>query len=1483
MSTDIDNSSAKAGLGANQAILKYFWDLTDLNEDNRKRAAEFLVIELLEEQKAFLAENFGDAVPSAPTVDVSAPKVKQLEQHLENCSPAIVYALRRLARGLQSGNKGARQGFATALALLLSQAQAAGISLVDAAGVLVLLDVCLDGASRGGEAKNIILGKVFGMGALVRSGLPMASPALLTTLNAALDAMSQKIYLREIALRVALDVLRRFDCETLLIATAADQPLGSLLRVSSPEGSSAEALVLALAAWPRLSTEARKACGLLPIGALPPSHEMVFACEDQAQNGEKKVALKGGDSSSKEEDVSQMTRHKKQKGAGVEVGGGEGNTTAAMDGSKAVAAPSDPSTAAAAPSLFSKAYLTSILPLLMQTSASVPRLHLLWKYLLPFLLPAYSLTKVRVASAVLAAKKKAGEEAKKNAEAAGNAEEEAGSKNTAGKNAKSRKKNAANKTSSSASSSSSGSSSSSVAAQAAVATAAETAGAVRSDLFATFWQVVVTQGLLQSSHDRKYVALHLLMEALPHLRAADVSVATNPLIVRTLLNNTRDPTSYLNVIARKVLNRLSSLIDQPCVDSEVKVVVVTALRTMTSFGLPKSFLKSVSSAAVVSLLNASQAAALSTTNAADGGASVMKAGGPMNMALRLVANMDLASIGRYVSRIMDDFVAGHLPHQATVAAASEMGDTAMEVDVAQAQGEKKKKKEEGKEEKVEKEGEDDEDEDVKKEKENLMANNRSQAAEHLAAIFKAPNVSEAQKSHILRFFAAQCLFKYDAAAVAKAAQEAKAKAKAVAAAAALNAPSTPASGKKAGKKGGANAINTNNPQAHKTTPLDVSAAPVLTLVPEEIEAAAASISATAVVSAASKEACLHRLFALYNHQVATAAQASVALAIAVKKLQDEEEDQKKKQETAAKTVAVVETEETAPSTPVSKKQKKSAETSATMTTPLSAVKKGVANATNSICSTPIAAAATTTTTAAAATTTTTASVKKEALSPASIAASEASKAASDAAKVLTDLANFIFESLKTPGVTPAFIANNENENEDTSSSTQSDKKDDTDVLMRDSNEKEDEEEEEEEEDEENAMVVLQLLRDIEIAVQNHLNASSSSSPVLPSASSASTAGAAAKAKAAAVAALPSCNYPALRALLNVLRLLVLHVLSNPASVDIGLALILRRVADEGLQVPGLPEVESEEEKEEEQEEEEGKEEEKKKKNASSSFWCDELVDFMMTVLARPGSTKVPIAPLRSAVESLWRATAENVTATGLDDIVRVIASSSSSGGRNGHDEGDVFESDEEEEEEEEESSDDEEDSEEEEDDNDDDDDDDEDEDEEAKKQDKKSKSLVGKKRKASSSIITEAEVEVEAEAVEAGGKKSLNKLSKGSDDPSDDESEGLADLDDEEMFKMDAKLAAVLRTTVDHRRSVHERKAALFNFRLRCLTLLEIFAAKKSPGSPILLPYLAPLLSTFLAAERTAAHAAASAANSNSNSSKNAGRNASVGSISHAK
>ena len=74
--------------------------------------------------------------------------------------PLQVYGLRRLARGLGSSRQGARQGFATALTLVLQQQPQPGC--VQADDVIVLLESCLE---AGASLKGGVRGRGQGEGA----------------------------------------------------------------------------------------------------------------------------------------------------------------------------------------------------------------------------------------------------------------------------------------------------------------------------------------------------------------------------------------------------------------------------------------------------------------------------------------------------------------------------------------------------------------------------------------------------------------------------------------------------------------------------------------------------------------------------------------------------------------------------------------------------------------------------------------------------------------------------------------------------------------------------------------------------------------------------------------------------------------------------------------------------------------------------------------------------------------------------------------------------------------------------------------------------------------------------------------------------------------------------------------------------------------------------------------------------------------------
>ncbi|KAF5843805.1 hypothetical protein DUNSADRAFT_5042 [Dunaliella salina] len=157
-----DDLKPPSALNVNERVLQCFWELASQDEAARLRASQQLVADLLEDQKTHGKLQEGGS--SGGSDHQQLPKHKQLEHALRRCSPIMTYSLRRLARGLGSSRAASRQGFASAMASLLSaleaqhskegkKAQANGQN--DGCGVLgvgdamVLLEHCLEAAGSG--------------------------------------------------------------------------------------------------------------------------------------------------------------------------------------------------------------------------------------------------------------------------------------------------------------------------------------------------------------------------------------------------------------------------------------------------------------------------------------------------------------------------------------------------------------------------------------------------------------------------------------------------------------------------------------------------------------------------------------------------------------------------------------------------------------------------------------------------------------------------------------------------------------------------------------------------------------------------------------------------------------------------------------------------------------------------------------------------------------------------------------------------------------------------------------------------------------------------------------------------------------------------------------------------------------------------------------------------------------------------------------
>ena len=155
-------------------VLQHFWDLANVEAETRQTSAVRLVHELKSAQDAFSVSGAVSGAEMGDAADVGgrlsgdgSGDENEAPPSLTGCSPVLVYALRRLARGLGSGRSGARQGFALALTAAFSE-----IPLVSLPDGLKLLKTSLEPitqATKGSEARDILMGQLFGVAALVRA------------------------------------------------------------------------------------------------------------------------------------------------------------------------------------------------------------------------------------------------------------------------------------------------------------------------------------------------------------------------------------------------------------------------------------------------------------------------------------------------------------------------------------------------------------------------------------------------------------------------------------------------------------------------------------------------------------------------------------------------------------------------------------------------------------------------------------------------------------------------------------------------------------------------------------------------------------------------------------------------------------------------------------------------------------------------------------------------------------------------------------------------------------------------------------------------------------------------------------------------------------------------------------------------------------------------------------------------------------------
>ena len=147
-SNNANNTSSTSLVPA--TILQRFWDLASTDAETRCTAAASLSEEL------FLVQN---NTTSSITNDDDKNNVK--------LDAVVEYSMKRLTRGLGSGRAGARQGFAVAFTSAMTHLDA--ISVEDGFRFLKEGLEPITKSTKGSEARDILIGQLFGNAALARA------------------------------------------------------------------------------------------------------------------------------------------------------------------------------------------------------------------------------------------------------------------------------------------------------------------------------------------------------------------------------------------------------------------------------------------------------------------------------------------------------------------------------------------------------------------------------------------------------------------------------------------------------------------------------------------------------------------------------------------------------------------------------------------------------------------------------------------------------------------------------------------------------------------------------------------------------------------------------------------------------------------------------------------------------------------------------------------------------------------------------------------------------------------------------------------------------------------------------------------------------------------------------------------------------------------------------------------------------------------
>ncbi|KAI4342304.1 hypothetical protein MLD38_026944 [Melastoma candidum] len=193
--------------------ISVFGDLASSDCSKRVKAAETLVTELEEVQKAY------ERLDRKEVVEGGVKLEAERDDGLNDCAPSVRYAVRRLVRGVSSSRECARQGFALGLTLLVG-----ALPTIRVDSLMKLTSSLLEVSSsmKGQEVRDCLLGQLFAYGALARSGRlakewasDKSTPHVKEFTSQLITLSAKKRYLQEPAVHVLLDLVDKLPSDAL--------------------------------------------------------------------------------------------------------------------------------------------------------------------------------------------------------------------------------------------------------------------------------------------------------------------------------------------------------------------------------------------------------------------------------------------------------------------------------------------------------------------------------------------------------------------------------------------------------------------------------------------------------------------------------------------------------------------------------------------------------------------------------------------------------------------------------------------------------------------------------------------------------------------------------------------------------------------------------------------------------------------------------------------------------------------------------------------------------------------------------------------------------------------------------------------------------------------------------------------------------------------------------------------------------------------